>query len=402
MPADAYCLANSRALLQRSDELIVRGCQAHKRSHEMLALGYPVFTARAAGARFWDVDGNEYLDYLMAFGPILLGYDDPVVNAAVRRQLERGTIYTTAHPLEIQLAEELIELIPVAEMVAFFVGGSAATSGALRLARAYTGRDLIVRCGYHGWHSWTQPGGAGVPQAIGNLTLAVPYNDLDALADCLRRHDNRVACVIVETIQGAGPAPGFLQGVVDVAHRHGALAVFDEIKVGFRVAFGGGGEYCGVLPDLAAYGKACCNGYPGSFVAGKREILGSEKCQSAWLAATFHCDALSLTAMAAVIAEMKRRDGIAYQWRLGNRLIEGVNAVCSAAGLGYSLVGMGPMPQPVIAAEDKQRCIKMLQGCLARGVYLHPSHPMFLSLAHTEQDIEDTIQAVAEAAADCG
>ena len=157
MPVKPYNIEQSKALLDRSDQLIVRGCQGHKRSHDMLALGYPVFTQRAAGARFWDVDGNEYLDYLMGFGPILLGYNDPVVNAAVQAQMEEGTIYSTAHPKELEVAQMLIDLIPAVEMLGFLIGGSAATSAAVRLARAYTGRDKVLRCGYHGWHDWSAP-----------------------------------------------------------------------------------------------------------------------------------------------------------------------------------------------------------------------------------------------------
>lgn len=400
MPIKPYNIEQSRILLDRSNEIIVRGCQGHKRSHDMLALGYPVFTQRAAGARFWDVDGNEYLDYLMAFGPILLGYNDPLVNAAVQRQMQDGTIYSTAHPKELEVAEMLIELIPVAEMLGFLIGGSAATTGAVRLARAYTGRDKVIRSGYHGWHDWARPEDEGAPAAIGPLTLDVPYGDLNVLEDCFKQHDNQIACVIMETIRGQGAAEGFLQGCVDIAHQYGALCIFDEIKVGFRVAFGGAGEYYGVTPDLATFGKACCNGYPGSFVAGKKDILGSAQCQSAWLAATFHCDLPSLVALETVINEMKQRDGIAYQWKIGNRLIEGVNAACEQAGLSYRLRGTGPMPTPIMENDDKDRCIAMLQGCLARGFYLHPSHPMFLSLSHTEEDIDNTIKAVEESIAD--
>ena len=393
-------IEQSRVLLNRSDEIIVRGCQGHKRSHDMLSMGYPVFTQRASGARFWDVDGNEYLDYLMGFGPILLGYNDPVVNQAIRTQIEEGTIYSTAHPKELEVAEMLIDLIPMAEMLGFFIGGSAATSGAVRLARAHTGRERIIRCGYHGWHDWTQPEGIGVPEFVGQLTLSAPYGDLSALEECFRKHDNQIACVVMETIQGDGPSEGFLQGCVDIAHRYGALCVFDETKVGFRVAYSGGSEYYGVTPDLATFGKACCNGYPGSFVVGRKEILSSKNCQSAWLAATFHCDLPSLVALEVVISEMKRRDGIAYQWKIGNRLIEGVNQACEAGGLGYRLSGLGPMPKPNVVEGDRDRCIAMLQGCLARGFYLHPGHPMFLSLSHTEDDIEDTIMAVQESIAD--
>ena len=366
----------------------------------MLALGYPVFTQRAAGARFWDVDGNEYLDYLMGFGPILLGYNDPAINAAVQAQMEEGTIYSTAHPKELEVAEMLIDLIPAVEMLGFLIGGSAATSAAVRLARAYTGRDKVIRCGYHGWHDWSRTEDEGAPAVIAPYTIEVPYGDLYALEDCFKQNDNEVACVIMETIRGDGPPEGFLQGCVDVAHQYGALCIFDEVKVGFRVAFGGAGEYYGVTPDLSTFGKACCNGYPGSFVAGRKEILGSQQCQSSWMAATFHCDLPSLVSIETVINEVKRRDGIAYQWKIGNRLIEGVNATCEEGGLGYRLTGTGPMPTPIMEEEDKDRCIAMLQGCLARGFYLHPGHPMFLTLSHTEQDIEDTIAAVQESIAD--
>jgi len=402
MPRKLPNIETSRALLARSDEIIIGGCQGHKRSHQMLDRGYPVFARRASGARFWDVDGNEYLDYLMGFGPILLGYDDPVLNEAIRRQMAEGTIYTLAHPKELEVAEALIEAIPGAEMLGFFSGGSAAVSGAVRLARAYTGRDAVVRCGYHGWHDWARPGDPGVPAAVSALTTEFPYGDLEALEDRLKAREGQVACVVVETVQGDGPPEGFLQGCVDVAHRHGALCVFDEIKVGFRVALGGAAEHYGVTADLSVYGKACCNGYPGSFVAGRREILATEPCRSAWLAATFHCDLPSLVALETVMSEVKRRDGIAHQWRLGERLIEGVNRVCEAGGLGYRLTGLGPMPVPRMAEDDRDRCLGMLRGCLARGFYLHPGHPMFLSLAHTEADIDRTIEAVGEAVAEVG
>jgi glutamate-1-semialdehyde aminotransferase len=285
-------------------------------------------------------------------------------------------------------------------MVGFFIGGSAATEAAVRLARAYTGRDRIVRCGYHGWHDWTQPAGNGVPKAVADLTLSFPYGDLAALEDCFKRYPGEVAGVIVETVQGGGPPEGFLQGCVDVAHRYGGLCIFDEIKVGFRIALGGASEYYGVTPDLGTYGKACCNGYPGSFVVGRKDILSAAPCQAAWLAATFHCDLPSLVALDAVMSEMRRRDGIAYQWKLGTRLMEGVNAAFAKSDLSYRLVGLGPMPTPVVKDEDKDRCVAVLRGCLKRGIYLHPGHAMFLSLSHTEQDIERTIQAVHDSLAE--
>lgn len=392
-------ITRSKALLHRSDELLVRGCQGHKRSHEMIARGYPVFVRRAQGPRFWDADGNEYLDYLLAYGPILLGYDDAAVNQAIARQLADGTIYTTAWEREIEIAEKLLALIPGAEMLGFLIGGSAATTGAIRLARAYTGKDYVIRSGYHGWHDWAMAGRIGVPQRVGQLTLEVLYGDLNGLDALFRQYAGQVACVIMETVRGEGPTREFLQGCVDIAHQHDALCIFDEIKVGFRIAYGGAGQLYRVTPDLSTFGKACCNGYPGSFVAGRKDILGDPKCQEAWLAATFHCDALSLTAMDVVMEQMRLRDGIKYQWMIGQRLIDGVNAVTCERGIGYRLTGMGPMPTPVTDAKDQERVSALLQGCLARGAYIPPSHPLFLSLSHTEADIENTIQIVADAAA---
>lgn len=393
-------ISRSKSLLARSDELLVRGCQGHKRSHEMIARGYPVFTREARGARFTDANGNEYIDYLLAYGPILLGHCDPVVQDAISAQMAQGTIYTTAWEKEVEVAEKLIEAIPFAEMLGFVIGGSAATAGAVLIARSYTGKDRVIRSGYHGWHDWARPGSVGVPEQVSELTVEVPYADLNALDDALGQHPGEYACVVMETVRGEGPPEGFLEGCVEVAHSHDALCVFDEIKVGFRVAYGGAGHHWGVTPDMSTFGKACCNGYPGSFIAGRKEVLGHPKAQEAWLAATFHCDTLSLTAMATVLDEMEKRDGIAYQWEIGQRLIDGLNAVTREHEIGYRLVGPGPMPTPVSDPEDAERVGAMLRGCLARGIYLHPGHPLFFSLAHSREDIDHTIAMVAESAED--
>lgn len=372
----------------------VLACQTHRRFDFMRDRGYPLYADRAEGARFTDIDGNTYLDYLMSFGPIVLGHNDPAVTAAVHEQIARGTVYTLGHPLELEVADLLIDTIPSAEMVGFFLGGSSATSGAVRIARAYTGRDRVVKCGYHGWHDWTRPNDPGVPAAVSALTDVVDYGDLDRLEAILLANDGDVACVVLETIQGGGPPDGYLQGVIDAARRHGALSVFDETKVGFRVAFGGAGEHFGVTPDLSTFGKAISNGYPGSFLTGTREVLASDAVGALWMTGTFQSDLLSLAAISTTVAEMTRRDGIATQWRLGDRLIAGLNDAFGRAGLSFRLVGCGPMPTPVVDDEDSDRCFDILRRCLSSGHYLHPTHPWFLSLAHTEADVDATIAAV--------
>ncbi|MYF74418.1 MAG: aminotransferase class III-fold pyridoxal phosphate-dependent enzyme, partial [Gemmatimonadetes bacterium] len=194
-----YTIAKSKALLNRYGDVLVRGYIPHKNIFGQVDMDYPAFVQRAAGARFWDVDGNEFLDYVMGFGPIVLGYDDPAVCRAIHEQVANGTVYSLAYPRELTVAELLIEVIPCAEMVGFFIGGSAATSSAVRLSRVYTGRDRVITCGYHGWHDWARPGDEGVPKIVSELTCAVPYGDLDALEACLKKYDNQVACVVMET-----------------------------------------------------------------------------------------------------------------------------------------------------------------------------------------------------------
>ncbi len=397
-PPAALCIDGSRTMLARSDELLIRGCQGHKRNHTMLERGYPVFTKRAKGARFWDVDGNVYLDYLMGFGPIVLGHGDPEVIDVLGRTMADGCIFSTAHEAELRAAELVLELNPWAEMVGFVLGGSAATTAAVRVARAYTGREVILRCGYHGWHGWTANDPAGVPRCERELAIAFPYGDLNRLDDLLKQHDGKVAGVIVETVQEAGPPEGFLETVLELARARGALAIFDEVKTGFRVAFGGASEHYGLAPDLATFGKACCNGLPGSYVVGRHDVLNHPAVQACWLAATFHCELLSLAVMELVTQRLRDACGIAHQWQLGRQLMDGVNAACQRAGMPYRLTGLPPMPQPVIDPEaQKPRVIRMLIGALRRGHYLHPGHCMFFSMAHTEADVAATVRAVEEA-----
>jgi glutamate-1-semialdehyde 2,1-aminomutase len=397
----ALKIDGSRRLLNRSDEILIRGCQGHKRNHRMLERGYPVFTSKAKGSRFWDVDGNEYIDYLMGFGPIVLGHGDQELIDVVSGTLENGCIFTTAHEAEVKAAELALEINPWAEMVGFVLGGSAATTSAVRIARAYTGRDVILRCGYHGWHGWTAVHPSGVPQVERDLSIEFPYNDLQRLEDLLKEYDGKVAGVIVETVQHTGPAEGFLQGCIDLARRHGAQIIFDEVKTGFRVALGGATEHYKLEPDMATFGKACCNGLPGSYLVGRRDVLDHAAVKDCWLAATFHCELLSLAAMDMVTRRMRSVDGIEHQWKLGRQLMEGVNAACENGGVAYRLEGLPPMPQPIIEPEsEKPRVIQMLIGALRRGHYLHPGHCMFFSLAHTEQDVARTVQAVEEAVAE--
>jgi glutamate-1-semialdehyde aminotransferase len=395
----------SRALWDRSNRVIVGGGQAHKRPVDIMQLGGPSFAARARGARFWDVDGNEYLDYLLAYGPIVLGHSDPEVNEAVRKQMEEGTVYSIEHPLEIELAELLVEMIPCAEQVIYYIGGSSATMGAIRIARAHTKREVIIRCGYHGWLDWCVPDNPGVPRFNRELILSMPYDDLPALSKLLEDNKGEVAGVMIEAVQGAGPSPGYFDGVRRLCDEHGALLILDEVKTGFRFDLGGAQRPLKIDADLATFGKAMCNGYPGAVVVGKRKMM--EGRTDTHMAATFHGDLLSVVAALTVIRVMKARDGIGYFQRVGRRLMDGLNGVFRDTEALVKMVGFPPMPTVVatgdgdpVACPEKHRAEACKQFCASlqrRGIYATP-HPWFLSLAHSDDDIERTIAIAADAA----
>ncbi len=398
--------AESRRLWQRACSIIVGGGQAHKRPVRALMRGGPAFATSARGSRFTDIDGNEYIDYLLSYGPIVLGHADPAVNAAVQRQMEAGTLYSIEHPLSIEVAETLCELVPCAERAMYFIGGSAATSGALRCARAHTGREKIIRCGYHGWHDWCVPHNPGVPRHERELMLEVPYNDAAALEQRLEAEAGNVAGVIIEAVQGEGPAPGYFDRIRELCDEQGAVFILDEIKTGFRFDLGGAQVPLGIRPDLATFGKAMCNGYPAAVLVGRAGVMADRT--DTYMAATFHADALSLVAAKTVIEQMKSRDGIAHFQRLGRRLIDGFNAIFEDTGLPARMAGDPAMPTPVENGVDHpdrpttpamggQVLIEFCTALQRRGIYGTP-HPWFLSLAHTEADIEQTLTAAAEAA----
>jgi glutamate-1-semialdehyde aminotransferase len=398
--------AASREWWSRGCNLIVGGGQAHKRPVKYLCRGGPAFATRAEGARFWDADGNEYIDYLLAYGPIVLGHADEQVAAAVRGQMDRGHLFSVEHPLAVELAEELTGLIPSAEMVRYFVGGSSAVLGAVRCARAFTGRQKIIRCGYHGWFDWCRPTDPGAALLQREVSFEVPYGDLSSLRERLEGCAGDAAAVVIEAVQQDGPPEGYFDGVRRLCDEHGAVFVLDEIKTGFRFHLGGAQALLGIEPDLSAFGKAMCNGYPGSALVGRRRVL--EGREDTFLAATFHADLLSLAAARTVIRVLRERSGIEHFHALGRRLIDGCNEVFRDAALPCRVIGLPPMPTPVETGADdaetpmtpayKGRSLtEFCAACQRRGVYV-TGHPWFLSLAHTAEDIEHTLSVATDAA----
>jgi glutamate-1-semialdehyde aminotransferase len=386
----------SDELWERAGRVIPGGTQTFSKMPDQLAPGFgPRFLARGRGSRCWDLDGHEYLDLVMALLPVILGYAHPRVDEAVRRQLADGSILSLPHPLETEVAERLVELIPCAEMIRFAKNGSDATSGAVRVARAATGRDRIACCGYHGWQDWfigSTSRHAGVPEAVRALTHPFDFNDLASLEGVLEGDSGEFAAVILEPITFEEPVPGFLEGVQELARRHGALLIFDEIITGFRFAAGGAQELFGVVPDLSTFGKAVANGLPLSGVAGRRDVM--ELFEDVFFSFTFGGDTLSLAAARATLDVLAEEDGPRRLHEVGQQLQDGARSVIDRHGL-EELIGCPGRPVwtcLTFGGEDPAG-VKTLfqQECLRRGVLFASSHN--LSLAHSAADVDDVLDA---------
>ncbi|MCR5418295.1 MAG: aminotransferase class III-fold pyridoxal phosphate-dependent enzyme [Lachnospiraceae bacterium] len=298
---------NSEKLLERELKVSPLAAQTFSKSYRYFCKGLaPSYMDHGEGCYIYDVDGNKFIDYMCALGPVTVGYNDPQVNEAVIRQVGRFASGSLQSELEVELAEKLCEIIPCAEMVRFVKNGSDATTAAIRLARAYTGRDVVLMCGYHGMHDWSIGASAnhkGVPEAVRKLTINFAYNDLADLEKKLQDHE--VAAVILEPIQSNGPKEGYLNEVKELAHRYGAVLIFDEVVSGFRYALGGASEVFGVTPDLASFGKGMANGYAISAVAGKKELLKQIE-DGVFVSMTFGGDSISMAASLATIKKLEK------------------------------------------------------------------------------------------------
>ncbi len=384
----------SEALLERALQTIPLGSQTFSKSKTQYPHGVsPYFIKRGQGSRVWDADGNEYIDFISSLCSITLGYNDPDVDAAVRRQLDDGVIFSLPHPLEMEVAERIVAMVPCADMVRFGKNGSDATSGAIRLARAHTGRDRVAVCGYHGWQDWYIGSTArwrGVPKAVRELTHIFPYNDVDALEKLLKSHPGEFAAVILEPMNVAEPLPGYLDAVARITRAHGALLVFDETITGFRYAPGGAQEYFGVTPDLATFGKGLANGYPLSAVAGRRDLM--KLMEEIFFSFTFGGETLSLAASAAALDKIQRCRVTDRLAELGQRLLAGLRERVVRHGVSELINVAGHPSWTFLILKDTPHASQwatktlLLQSLFERGILSLGTHN--LNYAHSEADID--------------
>ena len=396
-------LRKSFEYLARAKKIIPAGTQTFSKGPTQYVQGIaPIYLQSGQGSHVLDVDGNDYIDYVMGLGPITLGYCYPRVDEAIRRQLEEGIIFSLMHPLEVELSELLVDLIPCAEMVRFGKNGSDATAGAVRVARAYTGREKIACGGYHGWQDWyvgTTKRDKGVPRSTKELTIPFEYNNIESLRRIFAENKDEIAAVIMEPIIIAEPKDNFLREVKELTHKYGAILIFDEIVTGFRIALGGAQEYYGVTPDLATFGKGMANGMPIAALVGRGEIM--KELNEVFYSFTFGGEALSLAAAIATIEEMREKDVIRHLWKQGEKLTSGYNELAQSFGLlDYTkCIGLPVHSAFNFVDTEGNESLEMKslfqQELLKRGILTLGVHVICFS--HSNKDVEKTLEAYRDA-----
>jgi len=396
----------SEALWSRAIKVIPAGTQTLSKGPDQFVFGAtPRYLERGDGSHVWDVDGNEYIDYPMALGPVLLGYGfGPVIDAVVER-LKKGSTFTLMHRLEVELAELLTEIIPCAEMVRFAKNGSDVTSAAIRVARACTGRDHIAFSGYHGsqdWYAVTTPRNRGIPSFNSGLIHAFEYNRLESLKDLFDEYEGKIACVIME-VPGADPVinlktkRNFLQDVARLCRSKGALFILDEMVTGFRYSLGGAQELFNVVPDLACFGKGMGNGMAISALVGKREFMKS--LDEVFFSMTFSGDTTGLAAAMATIKTIMEEPVIEHIWEKGAQLHRGLKRAAKEWGLDVEISGRPPRAgltfRNYMGDIDPLMRSLFLQETVKRGVLF--GGPLFISYSHSDEDINKTIDVSYEA-----
>lgn len=396
--ADYPLIDQSQALLRRAERVIPSATQTLAKGPTQYVKGVsPHYLVKGLGSHVWDADGNEYLDYNMGIGPLSLGYCYGPVDDAIRAQLESGITFSMMHPLEVEVAELIASVVPNAQMVRFSKTGCDVTTAAIRLARAHTGRDNVITCGYHGWHDWsigTTDRNSGIPPSIRKLTSTFQYNDIDSLA---AKIDNNTAAVILEPMLFEFPSNQFLHKVRELCTHHGAVLIFDEMWTGFRMALGGAQQYFGVDADLACFSKAVANGMPISVLTGRAEVMEHLQ-KDVFFYTTFGGEALSLAATRATIQEMRDKSVSAALDSIGSRLRDGYNNLAKEMEMSYTrCIGMGARSLVVfdnVVGNVLEVKSLVQQELIKRGILWQGMHA--ISYSHSHEDIDYTLAAYSD------
>lgn len=400
--------SRSRALQQRAHRLIPGGAHTYAKGDDQFPALAPGFIARGEGSHVWDVDGNEFIEYGMGLRAVTLGHGYRPVCEAAAQEMLRGINFTRPAAIEVACAEALLSFVPAAQMVKFTKDGSTATTAAVKLARAFTGRSMVALCGDHPFFSYDDwfigaatPVKAGIPQSAIALSCTFRYGDLGSLAALFAQHDGQIACVIMEAARLEDPPAGYLQQVIDLCHANGAIFILDEMITGFRWHNGGAQAYYGVQPDLSAFGKAIGNGFAVSALAGRAEIMSLGGLQHSgervFLLSTTHgAEGHGLAAAIATMKVYREEPVVAHLERQGRQLSQGIGERVADHGLeGY--VGVLGKPCNLVyftrdgERKDSQYFRALLLQELIKGGVIAPS--LVVSYAHTDEDIARTVAA---------
>jgi glutamate-1-semialdehyde aminotransferase len=404
--ADKLKLDKSMAMYEEAKTLVPGAVAGIRRPYNFVQGEYPIYFDHGKGGRVTDVDGNEYIDFLCAYGPIILGYIEQEIDQAVQKQVnEKGFCFSLTQPQQSELVRKLQEIIPSCEMAALVKTGSDATTIAIRVARAYTGKTKIARCGYHGWHDWCVEVKGGIPEKLFEDVLEFHYNDLESLEAILKANKDDMAGIIVTPVGHPlaapveMPKPGYLEGVRELADKYGALLIFDEIRSGFRVSLGGAQEYFGVTPDLSTFGKAMANGYAIAALVGKKEPM-MVMADKVFLSSTFFPNSDSIVAALKTIEILQRDKVLDVIKAKGEKFAAQVQQVIDESGLPIEFSG-GPWMPFITFNKDETGLYKKLRTefytqLIRRKVFLQPYHHGYICFRHTDEDLAYTVNAIRE------
>jgi 3-aminobutanoyl-CoA transaminase len=407
--AEKLNITKSLQLFKEANQLVPGGVLGARKPSDFIEGEYPIFLESGKGAHLTDVDGNEFIDFLCGYGPIILGYREDEVDEAVIRQLrDKGFCFTLTQPYQNQLAQKLSELVPCSGMSIFLKTGSDGATASIRIARAYTKRIKIMRCGYHGWHDWSVEMKGGIPEKLYEDVFEFRYNKLDQLEELMAKHGDETAAIIMTPFGHPNhqkmeePASGFLEGVREIATRYGAVLIFDEVRTNFRLSMGGAQELYEVTPDLSVLGKGMANGYAISAVTGKVDVMMAAA-EKLFISSTFFPNSDGYIAALKTLEILERDRVLDKIWEKGARFLKGVRAIMDKYDAGAELTGVAPMFYITFAKDQagmhRAKRDDFYTQLIRRGIFLHPHHHGYICYRHTEEDLDLATKAIDEALA---
>ena len=402
-------ITKSRKLFEEALTLIPGGVLGARKPGDFIDGEYPIFLDTGKGCRLTDVDGNEFIDFLCGYGPIILGYREEEVDEAVYKQIkDKGFCFTLTQKFQNELAKKLTQIVPSSEMSIFLKTGSDATTASIRIARAHTKKLKVMRCGYHGWHDWCVEMKGGIPSKFYEDVFEFQYNHLDQLEELMATHGHETAAIIMTPFGHPNhqemqvPAPGFLEGARQIADKYGAVLVYDEIRTGFRLSMGGAQKLYGVTPDLTVLGKAMANGYPISVVTGKKNIMMAAE-SKLFISSTFFPNSEAFVAALKTIEILERDNVLENIWEKGKGFMNGIQALIDKHAVGAELTGVAPMFYITFKKDGtgayKSKRKDFYTQLIRKGFFFTPFHHAYISYRHTQKDLDLTLNAIDESLA---